>query len=203
VKSLSAKLNELKAEHECCLFEENAEDFPSLEADVLGIPTKEGSIEYFMTLEALHSSPEVYVVPRFDDYLDEEKKKGVFLSYLEPISEQPSSGSSQAASTSHPPAFTRDIQQFVCSCVVEKASCYPFSGVFRLNYKLVKEYMELYFIHVLNPPNFILTSTLGGNLKNVTCLLSRLHYLLSSIDRVKALLVRKLLEWLWWKFGFT
>jgi hypothetical protein len=54
--------------------EENAEDFPSLEADVLGSPTEDGSIEYFMTVEALHSSPEVPVVPSFDDYSDEEQQ---------------------------------------------------------------------------------------------------------------------------------
>jgi hypothetical protein len=91
----------------------------------------------------------------------------------------------------------------VSSCVAEKAACYQFSGVCRLAYEPVKEYMELYFLHVLKPPSFILTSSLGGKLKDVTILLSRLHYLLSITDRVKELPVRKLLEWLWWKFSFT
>jgi hypothetical protein len=81
--------------------------------------------------------------------------------------------------------------------------CYQFSGVFHLSYEPMKEYMELYFLHVLKLPNFILTSSLGGKLKNVTVMLSWLHYLLSIMDRVKELLVRKLLEWLWWKFSFT
>jgi hypothetical protein len=88
-------------------------------------------------------------------------------------------------------------------CVAEKAVFYKFSRICRLAYEPVKEYMELYFLHVLKPPNFILTSALGGKLKNVIILLSRLHYLLSSIDRVKELPVRKLLEWLWWNFSFT
>jgi hypothetical protein len=73
VQSLSIELEELKAEHECFLFEENAEDFPALEEDVLGIPTKDDD-EYFMTVEALHSSPEVSDVPSFDDYSEEEKQ---------------------------------------------------------------------------------------------------------------------------------
>jgi hypothetical protein len=62
----------LKAEHECFLFEENAEDFPSLEADVLGSPTEDDD-EDFIVVEALHSSPEVPVVSSFDDYSEEEQ----------------------------------------------------------------------------------------------------------------------------------
>jgi hypothetical protein len=73
VKSLSAELEELKAEHECFLFEENAEDFPALEEDVLGSSTEDDD-EYFMVVEALYSSPEVPVVPSFDDYSDEEQQ---------------------------------------------------------------------------------------------------------------------------------
>jgi hypothetical protein len=97
----------------------------------------------------------------------------------------------------------RDFQPCVSSCVAEKAVCYKFSRIFHLAYEPVKEYMEFYFLHVLKPPNFILTSKLGGKMMNVTILLSWLHYLLSSIDRVKEIPVRKLLEWLWWKFSFT
>jgi hypothetical protein len=126
-----------------------------------------------------------------------------FISCPEPVSEQPSPMTNQPASTVHPPMPTRDIQPCVRSCVAEKAACYNFFGVCRLAYEPVKEYMEFYFLHVWKPPNFILTSTLGGKLKNVTVLLSRLHYLLSIMDRVKELPVRKLLEWLWWKFAFT
>jgi hypothetical protein len=87
--------------------------------------------------------------------------------------------------------------------VAEKAACYKFSGVCFLFYEPVKEYMELYFLHVLKSPIFILTSSLGGKMKNVTILLSWLHSLLSVVDKVKELPVRKLLEWLWWKFSFT
>jgi hypothetical protein len=133
----------------------------------------------------------------------EEQQKGQFISCPEPVSEQPSPEISQPASTSHPPVLTRDIQPCVSSCVAEKAACYKFSGVFHSFYEPVKEYMELYFLHVLKPPSFILTSALGGKLKDVTILLSRLHHLLSITDRVKELPVRKLLEWLWWKFSFT
>lgn len=71
VKFLFAELDELKAEYEWCLFEENVEDFPALEVNVLGSPTKDDD-EYFMTVEALHFSPEVYVIPNFDDYSEEE-----------------------------------------------------------------------------------------------------------------------------------
>ena len=63
-----------------------------------------------------------------------------------------------------------------------------------MSYELVEEYMELYFLHVLKPPSFILTSTLGGKMKNVIVLLSLLHDLLSIMERVRELLVRKLLE---------
>jgi hypothetical protein len=73
VKSLSVELEELKAEHECCLFEENAEDFPALEEDVLGSST-EDDVEDLMTVEALHPAPVVPVVSCFDDYSDEEQQ---------------------------------------------------------------------------------------------------------------------------------
>jgi hypothetical protein len=130
-------------------------------------------------------------------------RRSKFISCPEPVSEQPSSEVSQPASVSHPPVPTRDIQPCVSSCVTNQATCYKFSGVCRLSYEPVKEYMELYFLHVLKPPNFILTSSLGGKMKNVTVLLSRLHSLLSIIDRVNKFAARKLLEWLWWKFSFT
>ena len=74
VKSLSAEIEQVKAEHEFYLFEEDAEDFPVLEVDVLGIPTDDGHIEYFIVVEALISSPMVPVVPSFDDYSDEEQQ---------------------------------------------------------------------------------------------------------------------------------
>jgi hypothetical protein len=133
----------------------------------------------------------------------EEKQKGLFIPCLELVSEKPLLEVNQSTSASHPPVPTRDIQPCVSSCVAETNACYEFSGVFRSAYELVKEYMELYFLHVLEPPSFILTSTLGGKLKDVIVMLSRLHYQLSVPDRVEEVLARKLLEWLWWKFTFT
>jgi hypothetical protein len=62
VKSLAADIERLESE-------ESAEDFPVLEADVLDSPTDDDSVEDFMTIEALHSTPEVPVVPRFDDLM--------------------------------------------------------------------------------------------------------------------------------------
>jgi hypothetical protein len=64
VKSLSTKLEMLESE-------ESTEDFPVLEANVLGNPT-ENDNEDFIVVEALHFSPEVTIVPRFDDYSNEE-----------------------------------------------------------------------------------------------------------------------------------
>jgi len=74
VKSLSVELEELEAEHEGCLFEENAEDFPSLEEDVLGSSIEDDD-EYFTVVEALYYAPEALVLPSFDDYSDEEQHR--------------------------------------------------------------------------------------------------------------------------------
>ena len=63
--------------------------------------------------------------------------------------------------------------------------------------------MEFNFLHILEPPYFISTSAFEENMKGVVVLLSWLHHLLLIIDRVKEIPVRKLLEWLWWKFSFT
>jgi hypothetical protein len=63
--------------------------------------------------------------------------------------------------------------------------------------------MEWHFFQVLKPPNFIFPSTLGGEMKDVTDLLSLFHYLLLISDRVNKFSVRGLLDWLWWKFTFT
>jgi len=88
-------------------------------------------------------------------------------------------------------------------CVAKEATFHPFSGVFHWSYEPVKEYMELYFLHNLEPPYFISTSTCKEELKSVTILLSRLHHLFVIIDRRKELLFKKFLDWLWWKFAFT
>jgi hypothetical protein len=63
--------------------------------------------------------------------------------------------------------------------------------------------MEFHFLHVLKPPNFILPSALGGNMKSVINLLLHFHYPLLISDRVIKIFIRKLLGWLWWKFAFT
>jgi hypothetical protein len=99
--------------------------------------------------------------------------------------------------------LTTDIQPHVNNCVAEEVACHPSSGVFHWSYEPVKEYMELYFLHNLEPPYFISTSACEEELKSVAILLSRLHHLFVIIDRRKELLFRKLLEWLWWKFAFT
>jgi len=65
VKYISAKLERLE-------YEESVKDFPILEADGLGNSSEDDS-EYFIVVEALHSAPEVSVVPSFDEYSDEEK----------------------------------------------------------------------------------------------------------------------------------
>jgi hypothetical protein len=63
--------------------------------------------------------------------------------------------------------------------------------------------MEFLFLHDLNPLGLIPPFPSGGKLKDVIIFLSRLHHLLSITDIVKEIPVRKLPEWLWWKFAFT
>jgi hypothetical protein len=98
--------------------------------------------------------------------------------------------------------LARDIQQCVSSCVAEKAACCKFSIICYSFYELVNEYLEWYFLHILESPNFISISSLGEKLRDVTVLLSRFHYLLPITDRVRELPFRKLLDWIWWKFSF-
>ena len=64
IKSIAARLDRWEAKR--C-----AEEFPVLEADVLGGSFEE-DIEDFIAVEALIFMPEVPVVPSFDDYSDEE-----------------------------------------------------------------------------------------------------------------------------------
>jgi hypothetical protein len=83
----------------------------------------------------------------------------------------------------------------VSSCKDEQVFCYPSSGLlYHLFSNPVGEYMELHFFQALKPPNFVLPSALGGELKKVMYLLSQFHYLLLITDRVNEFLVRKLLE---------
>jgi hypothetical protein len=86
---------------------------------------------------------------------------------------------------------------------IEKAFCYHPSKVYHIFYDPIREYMEFHFLNVLKPPNFILPSTLGENMKNVINFLSKFHYPLLINDILNNLLVRRLLEWLWWKLDFT
>jgi hypothetical protein len=87
------------------------------------------------------------------------------------------------------------VEHFRLSVTIFLEFCHSF-------YELVNDYMELHFLHVLEPPRFISTAAFGGKLKYVTILLSQLNHLLPVANRVKELPVRKLLEWLWWKFAF-
>jgi hypothetical protein len=126
-----------------------------------------------------------------------------FTECAEPVSEKPPPKISQPMLVIHPPVFTRDIQPHVNNCVAKEATCHPFSGVFHWSYEPMKEYMELYFLHNLEPPYFISMSSYREELKSIIILLSWLHHLFVIIDRRKELLFRKLLDWLWWKFSFT
>jgi hypothetical protein len=102
----------------------------------------------------------------------EEEPKEPFISCPEPISEQPSPGIHRPASTFHSPVLTRDIQPGVSNCKVEQAFCCQLHGFCHSFYEPVREYMELHFLHILEPPSFILISTLGGRLKDAIVLLS-------------------------------
>jgi hypothetical protein len=54
--------------------------------------------------------------------------------------------------------------------------------------------MDLHFLNELNPPRFILPSSLGGNLKNVISFFSQFCYPLLTSDRVNKFSIRKLFE---------
>jgi hypothetical protein len=68
VKSLSAEIEELKADHYCFFFEENAKDVSVLGVDVLGIPSHDGEVKDRIAMEVAYSSPDAPVV----SYLNEE-----------------------------------------------------------------------------------------------------------------------------------
>jgi len=76
----------------------------------------------------------------------------------------------------HSPMLAIDIQSDVSNYKEEQALCYQPSRFYNLFYDPMGEYMGLHFLHVLNPPNFILPSSLGGELKNVINLLSQFDY---------------------------
>jgi hypothetical protein len=79
VEYLSAEIEELKADHDCCLFEENTEDFPVLEVVVLGGPTDEGSIQDSMVVETLVSAPHKPVVSVLKERAIVEEDSSLFL----------------------------------------------------------------------------------------------------------------------------
>ena len=68
--SLSARIEELKEYHACCSYGDT-KDSPVLEEEVLGSSSKDDD-EYFIAVEALHSSLDVPIVSTFDGYSDEE-----------------------------------------------------------------------------------------------------------------------------------
>jgi hypothetical protein len=79
VEYLSTEIEELKADHDCCLFEENTEDFLVLEAFVLSGPTDEGSIEYSMVVETSVSAPHNLVVSVLKKQAIVEEDSSLFL----------------------------------------------------------------------------------------------------------------------------
>jgi hypothetical protein len=93
VKSLSIEIERFK-------FEESAEDFPVLEADVLDSSTEEDD-EDFITVEALHSALDVPAVSIFDDYSDEEQQS--------PASQFADLGSNQPVYDSYESDFELDM----------------------------------------------------------------------------------------------
>jgi hypothetical protein len=125
---------------------------------------------------------------------EEEQQEEQFISCSEPFCEQPPPKISQTTPASHLPVLAKYIQQCVSSCVVEEAAYYKFFRIYYSFYEPVNEYMEWHFLHVLELPYFISTSSFEGELKGVTILLSQLHQLLVIIDRVKELPFRKLLD---------
>jgi hypothetical protein len=86
---------------------------------------------------------------------------------------------------------------------IEHVLCHKPSGFCHFLYEPLREYMELHFLHVLEPLNFILTSSLGGEMKRIIILLSQLHCFYLISDRVNKFASREFLEWIWWKFSFT
>jgi hypothetical protein len=133
----------------------------------------------------------------------EEQLSAHFFFYPEPVSEQPPPEISEPATVVHSPVLIKDVQPHVSNSVAEEAACHQFSEIRHSFYDPVGEYMEWHVFYALEPSYFISTSAFEEKLKSVAVLLSRLHYLLVTIDRRKELLSRKLLDWLWWKFSFT
>jgi hypothetical protein len=56
--------------------------------------------------------------------------------------------------------------------------------------------MDFHFLHVLEPLSFILTSTLGGELKRTIIFLSQLNCFYLISDKVNKFVARELLEWI-------
>jgi hypothetical protein len=106
------------------------------------------------------------------------------------------------ASNFHSSMLATDFRPYGSSCEIEKTYYHQPSKFCHLFYDPIGEYMELHFFLVLKPPNIILPSALGGTLNTVTKMLSPFHYPLIS-DRINKSSVRRLFEWLWWKYAFT
>jgi hypothetical protein len=103
----------------------------------------------------------------------------------------------------HSPVLAIDVQPYVNNYKAEKAFCYQPSKFYHLFYDPVGEYMELHFLNILKPSRFILPSSLGGNMKDVINLLSHFYSPFLISEKINKFSVRRLLEWLWWKFVFT
>ena len=76
-RSLSARIDKLKANRVHFSFEESTKDFPFLGAYVLIIPTHDGEVEDSIAVDATYSSPNAPTVSNLNKYivvyLDEKK----------------------------------------------------------------------------------------------------------------------------------
>jgi hypothetical protein len=62
VRSLSVRIDKLKADCVCCSFEESAEDFPVRGEDVLGSPAHDGEVDDCIAIEVADSSPDATAI---------------------------------------------------------------------------------------------------------------------------------------------
>jgi hypothetical protein len=187
--------------------EVDMQDFQEHTVDPYPLFIKENNCEEIIHLEQHDEEKNFPMGHVYDDYESkpwesqeeelEEQQKGQFISCLEPVSEQPLPNINKISSSSHPPMHTSYIHPCLSIFGVEKAFCYRFHRIFHSFYEPINNYMEWHFLHILETPYFISTSSFEEKLKGVTILLSRLHHLLVITDRVKELPFKKLLDWLW------
>jgi hypothetical protein len=223
VKSLSARIEELEADFACHSYEENAEDIPVLEEDVLGSPTCDEEVMSYNDQEqtTFYGYPSeddeeqsFSIVLFYDDYEsdpweshegEKEELNGQFISCLEPVNKEVSLGISQPASVLHPPVHSENIKRKVSNnerkeVIYDQLSMpdYEFRDPMEL-------YMELCFTKTLKPPKFFILSSFGGIVSvpnHVFILLSYFPNLLWIICSEENNYINRWFGWLWWKFSF-